>query len=108
MFPTGDRHTRRRASRLGRLPMEFALLVIFLAHLVAFTLLWVRRRQAYYLALIATFTLLSAATLAHLLMPDLQVAATLTFAEALRAAALPAAAVSIGWTLVRLRARWSR
>ncbi|MFO7858224.1 MAG: hypothetical protein R6V11_04800 [Ectothiorhodospiraceae bacterium] len=93
---------------MGQPLMEFALLVIFLVHLGAFTWLWVRRRQPYYLALIATFTLLSAATAARLLAPDLQVAATLTLGEVLRAAALAAAAVSIGWTLMRMRARWAR
>ncbi len=81
------------------------LLVIFLIHLVAFVILGLRRRQLYYLALVVTFSLLSAAAAVRLLAPDLAVTRELALEEALRMAALAAASVSIGWTLVRLGSR---
>jgi len=81
------------------------LLAVFLLHLVAFAWLGLRRRQPYYLALVVTFGLLSAAMAGRLAVPDLALAGTLELHQALRMAAWPAAAVSIAWTLLRLRAR---
>lgn len=85
------------------------LLVVFLIHLVAFAVLGLRRRQVYYLALVVTFSLLSASMAARLAMPDSHLRDDgMTVDEVLRIAACAAAAVSIGWTLVRLRARIAR
>ncbi|WP_290651635.1 hypothetical protein [Aquisalimonas sp.] len=84
------------------------LLVIFLIHLVAFAVLGLRRRQVYYMALVVTFSLLSAAMAARLTIPDTHLGDGVALDEALRMAALVAAAVSIGWTLVRLRDRIRR
>lgn len=89
-------------------PSTLLLFLIFLVHLLAFAILGVRRRQPYYLALVVTFAVLSAAMAARLLLPDVQVLATLTLDQALRIVALPAGAVSIGWTLMRVRARRAR
>lgn len=84
------------------------LLVVFLIHLVAFAVLGLRRRQVYYLALVVTFSLLSASMAARLAMPATQLGDGLALEEALRMAAWPAAAVSIGWTLLRIRNRIAR
>ena len=81
------------------------LLAIFVIHLVAFAVLGLKRRQLYYLALVVTFSLLSAAMAARLALPGTQLGEGLALDEALRMAAWAAAAVSIGWTLVRLRNR---
>jgi hypothetical protein len=81
------------------------LLLVFLVHLTVFAVLGIRRRQRYYLALVVTFTLLSAAMLARLLAPGLELTAGVGLADALRAAAWAAAVVSVGWTLLRIRAR---
>lgn len=78
------------------------LLGIFLIHLVAFVVLGLRRRQAYYLALVITFSLLSGAMLVRLLAPGVTVMGALPLDEALRRAAWVAAAVSIGWTATRV------
>lgn len=84
------------------------LLTVFLIHLVAFAILGLRRRQLYYLALVVTFSLLSAAMTARLALPGTQVGDGVALDEALRMAAWAAAAVSIGWTLVRLKERIAR
>ena len=84
------------------------LLLIFLIHLVAFAVLGLRRRQLYYLALVVTFSLLSAAIAARLALPDTHLGDDVALDEALRMAAWAAAAVSIGWTLIRLRNRIAR
>lgn len=89
-------------------PSTLLLFLIFLVHLLAFAILGVRRRQPYYLALVVTFAVLSAAMAARLLLPDVQVLATLALDQVLRIVALPAGAVSIGWTLMRVRARRAR
>jgi Mn2+/Fe2+ NRAMP family transporter len=81
------------------------LLVVFLVHLIAFAYLGLQRRQGYYAALVVTFGLLSAAMAARVLAPDAEVGGGLILAEALRMAAWPAAAVSIGWTVLRV---WQR
>jgi hypothetical protein len=79
----------------------FALLAIFLVHLFAFGLLGLRRRQAYYLALMLTFSLLSLSIALRLWWPDWVVGQRPLF-EWLRYLAWLAAAVSIGWTLTRI------
>ncbi len=81
------------------------LLVVFLVHLIAFAVLGVRRRQAYYVALVVTFALLSATMVVRLLAPDLEPVAGIGLDQVLRVGAWVAAAVSITWTLLRLRAR---
>ncbi len=81
--------------------MLYALLAIFLVHLVAFSVLALRRRQPYYLALIVTFALLSVAIAVRIWWPDLDFGDRPVH-ETLRQLALLAAAVSITWTLVRL------
>lgn len=77
-----------------------ALLVVFLVHLVVFAILGLRRRQGYYLALVVTFSLLSAATAFRLWWPELTLGEWLV-SQVLRAAAWLAAAVSISWALAR-------
>lgn len=84
------------------------LLIVFLVHLVAFAVLGVRRRQAYYAALVVTFTLLSGAMAARLAGPGVAVAGDLELAALLRYGAWAAALVSISWTIVRIRARRNR
>ena len=81
------------------------LLLIFLIHLVAFAVLGLRRRQPYYLALVVTFALLSASMAVRLFAPERALGGDLALQDALRLAAWPAAAVSIGWTLLRVRNR---
>lgn len=80
------------------------LLVLFLAHLVGFSVVGLRRRQWYYLALVTTFGLLSAAFATLLFAPDVQVWGT-ALHRLLRFAAWAAAAVSISWTALRVLAR---
>lgn len=77
------------------------LLPIFLIHLVVFALLGLKRRQPYYLALVVTFSLLSAAMAVRLLWPHAQVSDGIPLDQALRWAAWPAAALSITWTVFR-------
>lgn len=81
------------------------LLIVFVVHLVVFAWLGLRRRQAYYLSLVVTFALLSGSMIIRLLAPDMQLGGELQFATALRMAAWGAAAVSITWTLTRVRRR---
>lgn len=81
------------------------LLIIFLVHLVVFAILGLRRRQAYYLSLVTTFALLSASMAVRMAAPELVIAGELELATLLRGAAWCAAAVSIGWTLTRIRQR---
>jgi hypothetical protein len=85
--------------------ISLALLLVFLVHLVAFAVLGLRRRQAYYLALVLTFGLLSLAVATRLALPDQQGVGDLMLHESLRLGAWAAAAVSISWTLVRVARR---
>lgn len=80
------------------------LLVLFLVHLAAFVIRGFRRREWYYLALVITFGLLSAAFAALLFAPDLQ-AGGYALHRLLRYAAWVAAAVSISWTALRVLMR---
>lgn len=87
--------------------MQALLLLLFLAHLVGFAILGLRRRQWYYLALVTTFGLLSAAFAARLFAPELRVEG-FALDHLFRVAGWVAAAVSISWTLLRaLRRRRS-
>lgn len=81
------------------------LLAVFLVHLAAFVILGLKRRQAYYIALVVTFSLLSASMVMRLAAPETTLTEGVLLHEALRVLAWPAAAVSIGWTLLRLRDR---
>ncbi len=78
-----------------------ALLFVFLVHLGVFSMLWVRRRQGYYVALVVTFTLLSAAIGLRLVAPGIEGGHGLYLHELLRYGAWMAAAVSISWTIAR-------
>lgn len=77
------------------------LLALFLAHLVGFAILGLKRREWYYLALVTTFALLSAAFATLLFAPDIE-AGGYDLHRLLRYAAWAAASVSISWTAVRM------
>ena len=81
------------------------LLAIFVAHLVAFAVVGWRRRAAYYIAVVTTFAVLTASVAARLYVPDLVLLGERPVHEQLRWAAVPAAAVSLSWGVLRLRAR---
>jgi len=81
--------------------MPVLLLLVFLAHLVGFTILGLRRRQWYYLSLVITFGLLSTAFATQLAAPGAQ-AGGVPVHQLLRQAAWVAAAVSISWTAWRV------
>ncbi|MBK1726851.1 hypothetical protein [Halorhodospira neutriphila] len=91
---------------MGKIGLLLAL-AVFLAHLVAFAWLGLRRRAPYYAAPVLTFSLLSGSAAAQLAAPAATVAGDLPLYSALRLAAWPVAAVSIGWTLVRLWRRYT-
>ena len=80
------------------------LLALFLAHLIGFAILGFKRREWYYLALVTTFGLLSAAFATLLFAPDAQ-AGGYALHRLLRFAAWAAAAVSISWTALRVLMR---
>lgn len=75
-------------------------MLLFAAHLVGFTVLGLRRRQWYYLALMLTFGLLTASFAFKLFAPT-QAWAGLAAYLWLRYLAWAAAAVSISWTAMR-------
>ena len=85
--------------------IEAALLLVFLIHLGVFARLGLRRRQGYYIALCVTFALLSAAAAARLAGVGEGLAGAWSLADLLRAVAIPAAVVSVTWTIVRVRQR---
>lgn len=85
-------------------PVQWFLLLLFAAHLAGFTLLGLRRREWYYLALITTFALLTASFALLLFAPAVSIA-ELPVYRLTRYAAWLAAALSISWSLKRLRAR---
>lgn len=91
---------------MGKIGLLLAL-AVFLAHLAAFTWLGLRRRAPYYAAPVITFSLLSGSAAAQLAAPEVTVAGDLPLYSALRLAAWPMAALSIGWTLVRLWRRYT-
>lgn len=84
-----------------------ALLVLFLAHLAAFARLGLKRREAYYIALVVTFGLLSAAFATLLLAPDAMLGGW-PLHRVFRVTAWAAAAVSISWTVARAVGRRRR
>ncbi|HKL50453.1 MAG TPA: hypothetical protein VJ908_04740 [Wenzhouxiangellaceae bacterium] len=77
------------------------LLALFLAHLTGFAILGLKRREWYYLSLVTTFALLSAAFAVLLFAPDLQ-AGGRELHRLLRFAAWAAASISVSWTAVRM------
>lgn len=87
---------------LGAMSTPFAtfFLVLFVAHLAGFSWLGLKRRQWYYLALVVTFALLSAAFGVLLLAPEWRAGGQPVHLW-LRFAAWGAAAVSISWTIAR-------
>lgn len=85
--------------------LSAVLLIIFAVHLLAFAYLGMRRRQGYYAALVVTFGLLTSAMGARLFVPEAMLMDEVSWAGALRMAAWPAAAVSIAWTVWRIRQR---
>jgi hypothetical protein len=81
-----------------------ALFILFAVHLGAFAMLGLRRRQWYYLALVVTFSLLTASAGLRWLAPEW----AFTAAPAhllLRQAALVCACFSLTWTAMRLKNR---
>lgn len=80
------------------------LLVVFLVHLAAFSVLLFRRRQVYYVALTTTFALLSAVFALRLTGVTPEVAG-MGLDRWLRYLAWVSAAVSVSWTLTRI---WRR
>jgi general stress protein CsbA len=84
--------------------LDALLLIVFGIHLVAFSVLWFRRRQAYYVALVVTFLLLTASAGTRLWHVDWTIG-ELELTNWLRFAAWAAAAVSISWTLTRILRR---
>jgi len=80
------------------------LLIVFLAHLIGFAVLGFRRRQWYYLALVITFGLLSAAFAAQLFAPEARLA-NVPVHWLLRITAWAAAAISVSWTALRVLGR---
>jgi hypothetical protein len=81
--------------------LPLALLAIFLVHLLAFAVLGLRRREGYYLALVATFSLLCLSITVRLWWPDWTLGERAVF-QWLRYLAWAAAGISIGWTLRRV------
>ena len=84
--------------------IAWPLMLLFAAHLAGFAVLGAKRREWYYLALVATFTLLTAAFAVALFAPEWTIGDLPAF-RALRYGAWGAAAVSISWTAFRVLAR---
>lgn len=81
--------------------LDGLLTAVFAIHLVAFSVLLARRRQAYYVALVLTFSLLTAAFSMRLLGWAPQWGG-LGLDQWLRYAAWVSAAVSVSWTAARI------
>ena len=77
------------------------LLLVFITHLVVFSVLGMRRKQWYYLALVITFACLTASVTLRIWGSDL-VAGDVLLHQLLRWCAWLSAAVSIPWTVVRI------
>lgn len=84
--------------------VNWLLLIIFSVHLVAFAGLWMRRRQGYYVALVATFLLLTL-SVALRLGDGGPLWLGRPAADWLRYAAWASAAISISWTAARILRR---
>jgi hypothetical protein len=87
--------------------IAWPLMLLFAAHLAGFTVLGLKRREWYYLALIVTFSLLTTAFALAVFAPELQILGVEGH-RAARYAAWPAAALSLTWTAVRVAARRRR
>lgn len=85
----------------------WALMLLFAAHLAGFLVLAVRRRQAYYLALVLTFSLLTASFALYLAAPAATFAGLPVY-RFVRYLSWASAAASLTWTGLRLRARLRR
>jgi hypothetical protein len=86
--------------------LSWLLLVLFAMHLVGFSILGLKRRQWYYLALVVTFTLLTGTFALSLFAPSWSFAGTPLY-RILRYLAWASAVLSISWTLQRLARRRS-
>jgi len=84
--------------------LNWALMLLFGAHLAGFAVLGWRRREWYYLALVMTFGLLTASFALRLFASDLE-SSGMPLHLWLRYAAWVAAALSISWTALRMRRR---
>jgi uncharacterized membrane protein len=84
--------------------IAWPLMLLFAAHLAGFAALGLKRRESYYLALVVTFTLLTAAFAVALVAPEWTIGNLAAF-RLLRYGAWGAAAVSISWTALRMLAR---
>lgn len=84
---------------MGQL-LSWALMLLFAAHLAGFSVLGLKRREWYYLALVLTFGLLTASFAFKLFAPSASAGGLAVYLW-LRYAAWTAAAVSISWTALR-------
>lgn len=87
--------------------VDFILALVFAVHLAAFSRLWWIRGQGYYVALMITFALLTTA-FALRLWEGIPAVAGQPIDRWIRYGAWAAAAVSVSWTLLRLRGRFQR
>ena len=86
-------------------PVAVALVVLFAIHLIAFARLGLKRREAYYGALVVLFALLTASFGVRLLAPDAMIdtmGITIEVHRGLRMLAWVSAAVTLTWTALRL------
>ena len=84
--------------------MVIALIVLFSIHLLAFALLWWRRRERHLLWLVLTFTLLVSSCVVTLVAPTIMLG-TLTLDWVLRIAAWSASALALVGIIKRSRAK---
>lgn len=84
--------------------INWVLMLLFAAHLVGFSVLGLRRREWYYLALILTFGVLTGSFALRLFAPGFEVGGASLYLW-LRYVAWGAAAVSISWTAMRMQQR---
>ncbi len=84
---------------------QTGLLAIFVAHIAAFGVLGLRKREPYYAVPVATFVLLTASVALRLYAPGLILLGGRPLHEQMRLVALVAAGVSLGWAVYRF---WSR
>lgn len=83
---------------------SWAMMLLFAAHLAGFSVLGLRRREWYYLALVLTFGLLTSSFAARLFAPELEAAGEPLYLL-LRHVAWVAAAISVSWTALRMQRR---
>lgn len=87
--------------------LDLVLALVFAVHLAAFSRLWWLRGQGYYVALMITFALLTAA-FGLRLWDGVPAVAGQSIDRWIRYGAWAAAIVSLSWTLLRLRRRLQR